>query len=223
MKIPYFPSNLERDLKATRETLEENKWQDRLVKTYETEPRTGMHVSDLTLCLRQTALSRLHKPVWEEQTLYRFTMGRAMEKSFFSLLIPESTQELSVEKDGIVGHIDFAGEEIDYECKLTWGKEPQTAEQLFTDKFYWVDQAGAYTHMRGRTQMNFVVCFLNPIPRLRSYTLTWDEYELEVLWARFLDNKEYIEVKNAQDELPMKTPLTGLCRGCAYKEVCDES
>jgi len=206
-----------------RLSADEEIWHEKLQKNYESEPRTGMHVSDLTLCLRQTALSRLHQPVWDHTTLFRFTMGRSMEKSFFSDLLPESTQEMSVEKDGIVGHIDFAGEEIDYECKLTWGKEPTSIDKLFADKFYWVEQAGAYTHMRDRTEMNFVVCFLNPIPRLRSYRLTWEEYELEDLWGKFLEKKEYIEVKKSKDELPMKTPLTWLCRGCSYKEVCDGS
>ena len=40
---------------------------------------------------------------------------------------------MEVESDGIVGHIDFAGEEIDYECKLTWGKEPPSTDKLFAD------------------------------------------------------------------------------------------
>ena len=43
------------------------------------------------------------------------------------------------------------------------------------------------------------------------------------LWNKFLENKEYIEMKKTNSELPMKTPLTWLCRGCSYKEVCDDS
>ena len=43
------------------------------------------------------------------------------------------------------------------------------------------------------------------------------------IYPKFLEKKEYIEVKKAKDELPMKTPLTWLCRGCSYKEVCDGS
>ena len=45
------------------------------------------------------------------------------------------------------------------------------------------------------------------------------------IWSitSFLENKEYIEMKKTNSELPMKTPLTWLCRGCSYKEVCDDS
>ena len=71
--------------------------------------------------------------------------------------------------------------------------------------------------------MNFVVCYLNPIPKLICYHLEWDEYELEELWSRLTENKEYLMIKNEKDELPMKTPFTWLCRGCAYKEVCDDA
>tara|TARA_R100000808_G_scaffold4949_1_gene15444 strand:- start:6184 stop:6819 length:636 start_codon:yes stop_codon:yes gene_type:complete len=210
-------------MKAERVEQQELLWDNKLKLSYESNERTGVHVSDLLLCLRQTALSKQFKPKWDSQTLYRFTMGRSLEKVFFSDLMPVATQELEVELDGIVGHIDFGADPIDYECKLTWSRPPTNTEKLFEDKFWWVEQAGAYTYMRNRTEMNFVVCFLNPIPKLMCYHLEWDEYELEELWSRLQENKEYLAVKNMKEELPMKTPFTWLCRGCAYKEVCDDA
>mgnify|MGYP001198890632 FL=1 len=209
-------------MKTNRVEEQERVWNDTLTSSYESNDRTGVHVSDLTLCLRQTALSRKHPPVWDESTLYRFTMGRAMEKNFFSLFAPTMTQELEVKKDGIEGHIDFGSDPVDFECKLTWSREPETSDALFESKFWWLEQAGAYTYMRGRTKMNFVICFLNPVPKIRCYQVEWEQSELDELWKRFLENKEYLEVKEVKGELPMKTPLTWLCRGCAYKEVCDD-
>jgi CRISPR/Cas system-associated exonuclease Cas4 (RecB family) len=150
-------------------------------------------------------------------------MGRAMEEVFFSHLADNAIQELEVKLEGIEGHIDFGSDPLDYECKLTWSREPETPEELFDSKFWWVQQAGAYTYMRKRTKINFVVCFLNPIPKIRCYQLEWTQEELTELWMWLKDNKEYLEIKEIQGALPMKTPLTWLCRGCAYKEVCDDS
>ena len=213
-------------MKVERAIFRENEWNDILQKSYTGDMRSGnYHVSDLNpaLCLRQTALSRKHEPKWDNTTLYRFTMGRSMETFFFSSIMPESLQEYEVEKDGIVGHIDFGGKAIDYECKLTWAREPSTPEELFSKRQYWVKQAGAYAHMRGRTYMNFVICFLFPVPTLRCYELTWEKEELEDLWKKFLEAKEYLEFKDVLGQLPEKTIWTSLCRGCSYKEVCDAS
>ena len=212
-------------MRAIRLFEQENEWDSELVTSYANEAkRTGTHVSDLTWCLRQTALSRLYTPEWTPVTLYRFTMGRAMEKVFFSEMMPHATQELEVEKDGIVGHIDFGADPIDYECKLTWGKEPEDDDVqnwFINSKETWIQQAGAYTYMRGRNKMNFVVCFVNYVPRIRSYQLEWTEDELTNLWNTFLGNKEYLETKLSLGELPMKTIHTERCKSCQLRKVCD--
>tara|TARA_R100000306_G_C4374669_1_gene141419 strand:+ start:692 stop:1342 length:651 start_codon:yes stop_codon:yes gene_type:complete len=214
-------------MEAIRLFDKEDEWDRDLLTSYRNqEKRTGTHVSDLTWCLRQSALSRLHDPEWEPVTLYRFTMGRAMEHSFFSQIMPESTQELEVEQDGIVGHIDFADDPTDYECKLTWGKEPEddNVQGWFEDsKSYWLEQAGAYTYMRNRTEINFVVCFVNYVPRIRSYRIQWTHGELADLWRRFQDSKEYLDFKEVQGELPMRTIDTKKCKTCQFKRVCDAS
>ena len=213
-------------MKVERAIFREDEWNHLLKESYTGNMRSGnYHVSDLNpaLCLRQTALSRKYEPKWDTTTLYRFTMGRSMEKFFFDSIMPKSLQEYPVEKDGIVGHIDFGSPTIDYECKLTWAREPSTPEELFNKRQYWIKQAGAYAHMRDRTYMNFVVCFLFPVPTLRCYELTWEKEELEDLWSKFIEAREYLEFKKVMEQLPEKTIWTNLCRGCSYKEVCDAS
>ena len=160
-------------MKVKRKEEQEHLWDESLQNSYKNQERSGTHVSALLLCLRQTALSRLHEPVWDSTTLQRFQMGRAMEKAFFSEIMPSATQELEVEQDGIVGHIDFGSEPVDYECKLTWKKELDDPEELFKKSWWWLDQAGAYTFMRKRTKINFVVCFINFTPRMRCYEVEW--------------------------------------------------
>lgn len=211
-------------MKITRNTIEENYWKNNLQNNYKSNDRTGTHVSDLILCLRQSVLARTNQPKWEDQTLFRFTMGRSLETTFWRDIIQEEyshfTQELEVEKDGVVGHIDFGGEFYDYECKLTWGREPKD-EYLEKDfKEYWLDQAGAYTYMRGRTSMRFIVGYINPVPRLRCYQVTWTEEELQDLWDSLIRKKLYVEKKTSLGQLPMRTVETWLCKGCPYNEVC---
>lgn len=207
-----------------RSITEESIWESHLHSEYERGAREGVHVSDLTLCLRPAILSKKYSPKFETETLFRFTMGRAMEKSFFEVIanrLGGVTQELEVEKDGIVGHIDFASDVYDYECKLTWGREPKDNYLVRDFKTYWLDQAGAYTYMRGRTKMKFIVCYIKPNPRVRCYEVEWTQEELEELWQSFLSKKKYVEDKVSKGEMPMKTVERWLCNGCAYKEPCD--
>ena len=138
----------------------QQKWESSLLSQYRDEVREfdpeRVHVSDLTSCLRRPFLSREYDPSWSMTTLYLFTLGRAFESAVFKTLLPESTEELEVLEGGIVGHIDFATDTLDYECKLTWKREPEDeegVEELFDRSQYWVDQAGTYAVMRRRRRV----------------------------------------------------------------------
>ena len=200
---------------------EKERFTDKLFADAEGQERTGTHVSDLILCLRQPTLTRKYLPIWSLVTLLRFTMGRALEKSVFKLLLPYSTEELEVKKDGIEGHIDFGSDPLDVECKLTW-KHKKSPDDLLDSNFWWFEQAGAYAYMRERTSCRLVVLYLFPIPQLESYRVTWEQEELDDLWEMFLERKKYMENCEEEDDLPMRTPLTWLCKGCPVEKVCYE-
>tara|TARA_Y100000310_G_scaffold345740_1_gene469076 strand:+ start:1260 stop:1910 length:651 start_codon:yes stop_codon:yes gene_type:complete len=200
---------------------EEQRWIEELADQYEGEARTGMHVSDLTLCLRQSPLNQLYQPKWDLTTLFRFRMGNALEKAFFKLLLPVATEEMEVICDGIEGHIDFGHDPYDYECKLTWGSPPKNPESLLDSKHWWFSQMAAYAFIRERVKMRLTVLFLVPIPRLKSYMVKWEEDELEDLWEMFIERKVYKEKKAEQGLFPSRTAMTWLCKGCPVKQPCD--
>jgi CRISPR/Cas system-associated exonuclease Cas4 (RecB family) len=182
--------------------------------------RTGTHVSDLILCLRQPFLMRKYQPEWDALSLFRFEMGRSLEKVVFSTLLPDSTQEMEVEEDGIVGHIDFASDPYDYECKLTWSHPKDDPEENV--KFWWLEQAGSYAVMRRRDACKFIVLHLFPVPKLSCYFVEWTRRELGDLWSIMLKRKEYSDKKEREGLLPARTSLKWLCKGCPVENVCYE-
>jgi hypothetical protein len=203
-----------------RET--EGKWEDALTLETESEgPRTKTHVSDLILCLRQTELLRDYPPAWSIKTLLRFKMGRAFEKFFFKFLLPSGTEELEVEEDGIVGHIDFGSDPYDFECKLTWSKpKDDDGLDLLEDKFWWFEQGGAYLIMRRRVAFKLAVFHVFPVPDLRCFHVEYSREELGELWEILTSRRDYLEGMRRKKKYPPKTPLTWLCDGCPAKEVC---
>ena len=145
-------------------------WTDSLRAKYNEDFRTfnpdRIHISHLVSCLRRPILEATYQPVFTERTLWLFTLGRAFEKAVFTHILPEATQELAVYEDGIVGHIDFGTDDLDYECKLTWKRLPTTddeVQQLFEKSDYWVEQAGGYAIMRRRDACRFAVLHLSLI------------------------------------------------------------
>lgn len=208
----------------------QHEWESRLSSLYRDEVREfdpeRVHVSDLISCLRRPFLTREYEPSWNLNTLYMFTLGRAFEKAVFTGLLPESTEELEVLEGGIVGHIDFGTDDLDYECKLTWKREPQSedeVDELFEKSQYWVDQAGTYAIMRRRRACRFAVLHIPtfPQPSLRIYRVEWTAREQAELWKSMTQNREYVVGKEGSGELPMKTLDTKLCQTCQVKEVCD--
>lgn len=198
---------------------EQTKWENSILKRFEDERRASIHVSDLLVCMRRPVLLEQYYPDWDVTTLFRFMFGRALEKAVFSLLIPDTVQELEVEYRGLKGHIDFASDPEDYECKFTWSAF-STTDALFRDKWYWVEQAGLYVLMRGRQSCKFIVMNVLPTPQVRCFRVTWSRSELVELETRMIERMEYLMAKRSAGQLPMKTVHTWACKGCPVKTIC---
>jgi len=198
----------------------EIEWEDQHVEDLvNQEPRDEqLHISDLILCLRQTTLGRQYAPKWEFTTALRFAFGRAFETALAKTYLRNTTQELEVYLEDLVGHIDFGDDPHDWECKFTWGRAP-TESYL---KTYWLEQAGSYAIARGRTQSRFAVFYMLPVPGVQIYVVTWTEEELEQLKSIMLNRRDYVATHLSEGTHPPKTPLTWLCKGCAYKWICDD-
>ena len=186
----------------------------------------AVHVSDLVSCLRRPVLSQDYDSDWSLQTLYLFTLGRAWEKAVFTALLPEETQELEVLEDGIIGHIDFGTDDLDYECKATFKREPKSQDEiddLFEGSEYWVEQAAAYAIMRRRRAHRFAILHIPsfPNPTLRVYEIEWTAEEQARIWESLKQRREYVVKRRAEGLYPMKTLDTKLCQSCQVRTACD--
>ncbi len=203
---------------------EELKWENKLIDSYTNESRDDgkVHVSDLLICMRKPEIQRQYEPSWTMRTLLMFTFGKSFEKFIFQTILPEATRELEVEEDGIVGHIDFATDDLDYECKLTWTKERDDPNDLFEKQWYWLEQAGTYAIMRRRYSCRFAVIHIPswPVPSLRIYRVTWTKEELGELWEIMQNRKEYYLSMITQGKYPHKTQHKQFCKSCAVEEIC---
>ncbi len=207
------------------------RWEEKLVNQFEEEARTGLHVSDLIVCMRQSVLMREYFPNWDIKTLYMFTLGRAFEKVIFSMLLPESTQEYEVKQsiEGVdlplEGHIDFGTDELDYECKTTWSKMPITdeeVEELFSKNWYWEEQAGMYAVMRRRKACRFAVLHIPtfPNPTLQIYMVEWTTQELAEIWRSATMRAQYMQDQAKAGKLPARTAHKWACERCPVENVC---
>ena len=230
----YLPSTRRVTILPTISVDEHTKveWEEKLTRYFsDDDARTGIHVSDLTLCLRQTILTRLYTPSIPAMGALRFLFGRAFEKLVFSIMLPEATQELEVSEGGIEGHIDFGSEPYDFECKFSWKYVKDDPSDLFEENFWWLDQAGQYAVMRRRTACKFAVIHVQPIPTLMIYHVEWTTRELSDIWERATRGRDYIigiqeKLKVDPDDmsvLPMRlpSPLSGkMCKGCGVYDIC---
>src|SRR5690348_143921 len=77
---------------------------------WNSKPRDGWHVSDVTLCAMQKAFESIErKPVTDKQ-LHYYTTGRAIHEAIQSLYFSNRTRfekEKYVEYKGIEGHVDI--------------------------------------------------------------------------------------------------------------------
>ena len=195
--------------------------------------RESTHVSDLILCTRQSILTREYSPDWNVDTLIKFEFGRAFETALaekffpFNYHVTNVKRELKVVSEGIVGHVDFACDPIDYECKLTFGKKLTDMEQFQTKHFYWFQQMQAYCHMRHRSEMGLLVCYMSTANYMVDfdiveYRVKFSSREIDTNWKRLLREKQSFQSALDNFLYPPKTIHTFCCRGCPVKEVCDE-
>jgi CRISPR/Cas system-associated exonuclease Cas4 (RecB family) len=217
---------------VTLDTETQLEWEELLTRHFsDDEPRTGIHVSDLTICIRQSILTRLYQPSVPAMGSLRFLFGRAFEKLVFKVFLPYATEELEVKENGIEGHIDFASDPYDFECKFSWKYVKDDPSDLFDDNFWYLDQAGMYAIMRRRTACKFAIIHVQPIPQLRIYHVEWTRRELGELWERMTRRKDYmIEVQTKIDARPndltvlpsrLPSPLSGkMCKGCGVYDIC---
>lgn len=99
-----------------------------LKNKYDTEYRSGIHISDLTLCPRKSVFRRVEPQALTLKELNFFTSGRAIHDVIQTLCKSNENRfeiEKEIEHKGITGHVDLYDREnnIPIECKSYRTKE----------------------------------------------------------------------------------------------------
>lgn len=200
---------------------------------YEKDERSGIHVSDLTMCIRKTILRKMNPTPITPRELNFFTSGRAIHDAIQTIAkvnegMFEIEKEVSLhmgDSTGIIqGHVDLYDikNNVPIECKSSRTKEMKTPK-----KFH-VDQLKYYMAMLDADNGKlFYQCLMHFDDHpFFEFEITMDKDErvakLELMKAlgdvykRNLDAKTPFNVAGVMDD----PDLNWLCKSCPYLEQC---
>jgi CRISPR/Cas system-associated exonuclease Cas4 (RecB family) len=182
--------------------------------------RTGIHVSDLTMCLRQAVFRRLVPKPLTERDLSFFTAGRG----YHDLLehIYEAEREVHREWQGIHATFDLLDGHIPLELK-------SSRSFWRTVQPHWVRQLGYYCAIENVTVGGLIVLWLFPNRLARedgmieSYSVEFPNIEQI---RQDLQQRRDLLVKALESQDVMVAPYITepsdrwLCNNCPYRSEC---
>ncbi len=201
----------------------------KLKEHYDQDKRTGVHVSDLTLCIRKAALRKINPVATTMREVNFFTSGRAIHDAIQTLANYEKDRfeiEKEVEFEGMVGHIDLYDKinNIPIECKSTRIKEVKQP------KPFHVDQLKSYMAVTGAKKgIILYQCLMHFDDKpFCEFEITMNEKERgEQLasmilrrdyYKKALDTKDPFRIEGVMDN----KDLSWLCRDCEYNQKCKD-
>lgn len=203
--------------------------QKALKTKYEAEFRDGIHVSDLTLCIRKSIFRKLDPTPITMKELSFFTSGRAMHEALQALTsaYPSTFEmEKSINYDKIVGHIDVYNKikNIPIEFKT------YRAKSIEQPKGFHLAQLKAYMAMINATKGEIIYqCLMNfdGNPFVSFDIQTTEEENKTTLQVLLLKAEDY--TKNLEAKTPLKAEsvfnnkeMNWLCKDCPYYQQCED-
>lgn len=191
------------------------------------EERSGIHVSDLTLCPRKSVWRKLNPEPCTTRDLNFFTSGRAIHDSIQTLANHESEKfeiEKELEWEGISGHVDLVDTEnnIPIECKSARVKTMDVV------KPHYVSQLKAYMAILGsKTGVVLVQLLMHFDDKpFVEFEITMDYEEINTTKQKLLLDKElYLMALEKKDPMLARgvvedPDLNWLCKSCKYLDQC---
>ena len=179
-------------------------------------PRRGIHLTDLTLCLRKAYFRKqgMAPPITERQCMF-YIAGLAIQDY---LLEPYN---VTTQKDGIICSPDF--------CSVK-GLEEVKSTRMSSHKFdpeditHWKRQILGYMEALEVTEANLVVFFIIEAS-LQVWSAKATEEEIEANWEWLLERKIELENAIARMQLPPYPDAEERwqCRNCECAELCPDS
>ena len=200
---------------------------DALHKEYSKE-RTGIHVSDITLCPRETCFRKLDPKPLTNTDLNFFTSGKAIHAAIQSLVESDPDRyeiEKPIKFNGIEGHIDLFDKKyhIPIECKSA------RVKTMDKPKAHYIKQLEAYMAITGADiGIILVQCLLNyENEPFREFEIKMTAQQRNQKLHELNEDAIQLKVGNvAQDpslvrHIAFDTDLNWKCRYCLYKEPCE--
>lgn len=170
--------------------------------------RTGMHLSDLDLCLRRAYYKRMFpKPLTLKQAIM-YALGYALQEYMYPQM------EISVEVEGVFCSPDVW--ELGKEVKST-----RAGIKIFDPaKPHWISRMKGYCYVTGKRVWGLDVVFIIP-SEVRSWEFEFTDQEV-------LDNWKVVQRKKGELEEAFKTKTAPLipynaeweCRSCEFAGYC---
>jgi len=192
------------------------------------KPRQGVHVSDLTLCPRESCFRTLDpKPITNTQLNF-FTSGKAIHEALQSLIRKDPDRfelEKEVKMGDIVGHIDI----FDKKYHIPIEAKSARVKTMTEPKSHYLKQLEAYMALTGSdTGIILVQCLLNyeenPFVEF-EHKMTQEQRQAIVLQLRQDATQLKAGIMNIDPSLvrhiAYDTTLNWKCRYCPYLKPCE--
>ncbi|MHB8603375.1 MAG: PD-(D/E)XK nuclease family protein [Nitrosotalea sp.] len=187
--------------------------------------RGGIHVSDLTLCIRQSVFRNLYPLPPSEKDIGYFLDGARRHETLQKLYQGNDPAHIITEKRGFFEGVSFS---IDIYNKIPIEFKTTRANKAISE--HWLRQLAYY--MLASSSNIGILQVQRIVPRqaekiFPAYLIEFTDEEQRIFWLQdFKFRKEAF--KNAVDKQdPSLAPLdrgdeNWLCKGCKYRSDCDE-
>lgn len=193
-----------------------------LKREMEREYRDEIHVTDI-LYARRRVLRELYGEEVEKRDIYRYLRGRAIHGLLQDLLGQEMNGEgeVRVEYVGVVGSVDYVGNDVMVEFKTTYSSR----ESGYTREIA-VKQLRLYMAMAGVSKGYAVIMYMrgDEIVGMEEFLIELSEEDI-VEARRFIRERAEKIRRAIREKDPAIAPrclFTWKCRYCKWRSMCEK-
>ena len=188
--------------------------------------RSGVHVSDLVLCLRKSYLRAVHEILPTEEEVLFWLVGRGYHAALEGY---EQPSEVSLVRDGLMGTPDQVilenGRVIPVEIKST----RQSVNKDILENIWWLRTIKAYCFLCSTTfgrlvVLNIIGDWKDIAPQLRVFDFGFTPEEIQENWEWLQARKAlYLESFEKRTLPPLEKTPAWMCKSCVVVKYCGES
>lgn len=189
--------------------------------------RTGIHVSDLTLCLRQSLAQRLYPILPSLERIGYFLDGARRHQTLQELYGEDGISEFKGTFEGVSFSIDILDKDTAVEFKTTRAGKA-VSEHWPRQLVYYMLAINSLKGILQVQRINYkrVKKGEEPLPPLPAYTVTMTKEQAHRNLLEFRDRRDAFKRGLDAKDLALVPIFRGedewLCHGCEYRGRCDK-